>query len=789
MKLLLALLCSAVIGLHAAPSPYHRSANTPLTRRAPTLNALARDVERAESLREVKDVSATFAQLAQFGRYTDMAALFADDGTLFWGNASASGPQAIEKWLKDDASDMNGVQPGSLDTLILATPLVNLAADGRTAKGRFNGWRFQGNGEGKTRLQGGIYENEYALVGGKWKISLLRYYPLYDGNYEQGWRNIGRDNLGSAPPFHYAPDEAGIPLPPPVGDAPETKATAQDLQHRIGILNDEDEVRNLQHAYGYYVDRRMWGEVDNLFGNNVYFGNHWGVITIDNVGTFEGPNGIREALEKWMGPEGLSQGVLNEHLILDTVVSIRDEIDPDIPKAEGIADARGIEIALIGDANSTTASWRFSFFQNTFVKRNGIWQFLNINISPLVVANYSQGWGNGSIFPQSTTKPVFLPHTRLGNAQQKSRSPKEETESLTELNRRLQRSAAYDGTENVSNAYGFYIDFIDGKGCSNMAAIHAVQANKESPFAGFYQTRQRVLEACTSYYGTTERTVRAGISFHWRPQPVIHVSHDGRSSSLRARLLQPATDKSSAGTIRGGMYQDQMVLDENGIWRLWSVTIDEFYWTSSTWKEGWSGVAPRPQNATNPPPRDLIKDYPPDLLLTEMGDPRETGFMGGSGRYVSWPEIQRMWFAYRNPVTGAVPDSYWPGCVPCHHRPEWNLTSHGWQEPPTGPTIVKASFGAGNGEADDPIRISASVTAGPDEPVTGTVTLTSETSDEVRLSQTLTAAERGRVTFSLPKNLTGGMYHVITARFVGSDRLKPGQDTLDFWMPGGTYPW
>jgi hypothetical protein len=154
----------------------------------------------------VKDVTATFAQLAQFGRYIDMAALFADNATLQWGSAVATGRLAIEKWLKTDAGSMDCTRPGSLDTLVAANPLVNLAVDGRTAKARFNGLRFQGNGAGQTRIQGGIYENEYALYGDHWKISLMHYYPLYySDNYTAGWRNAGGGNL-SVVPYHFTAD-------------------------------------------------------------------------------------------------------------------------------------------------------------------------------------------------------------------------------------------------------------------------------------------------------------------------------------------------------------------------------------------------------------------------------------------------------------------------------------------------------------------------------------------------------------------------------------------------------
>ncbi|KAK0744500.1 SnoaL-like domain-containing protein [Apiosordaria backusii] len=752
---------------------------------AVTLDELARDVERVESLREIKDVTATFAQLAQFGRYRDMADLFTDDGVLLWGNISVTGPEAIGKWLEEDAGDMNGmIRPGSLDTLVLATPLVNLAADGKTAKGRWNGWRFQGGG-GKTRMQGGIWENEYAVVmeeGGRWRwrVRVMRYYGLYEGDYEKGWRNVGGRDFGTVPEFHYSAEEAGVPIPKAVGTPGAGGVTEGEIGRRIEDLNDEDEVRNLQHAWGYYVDRRLWGEVGELFGSH-----DWGVVKVDNVGVFEGPGGIREGLERWMGPEGLSQGVLNEHLIFDTVVKIRDEVDPEVPNAEKMADVRGIEIGLIGDQDKGTASWRFSFFQNSFIKRNGIWQFLNVTIAPLVVANYSDGWGNGGVMPRSTVAPVFLDYTTRSTKKPSTQTTS--TDSLPELSRRLSRSYAYEGAESISNAYGFYIDFIDGAACSLMAAIHHPLANKESPFAGFYHTRQRVLDACTASYGTSSRPTRSGISFHWRPQPVIHVSQDGRSASLRARLLQPATDKTSAGTIRGGMYHDQMVLDENGSWKLWSVTIDEFYWAMNNWTEGWGGVEVRDKNAPDqPPPRDLVRQFPPDLWLNEMEGEREIGFMGGRGRYVSWPEIQRMWFGYRNPVSGGVPKdgSYWPGCVPCYqHKPEWGMTKHSWQEPPTGPTLVRAMFAAGNGssEWDDGTFISVSVTPGPGEVVEGVVRLVGR---EIELEYELSEADGGRVTFELPRNMSGG-FHMLEATFSGSNRLNPGRDTVDLTLPGG----
>ncbi|KAF2179525.1 hypothetical protein K469DRAFT_595926 [Zopfia rhizophila CBS 207.26] len=625
-----------------------------------TVNSLARDVERVESVREIKDVQRVFAQLAQFGRWNDMAALFSDNGTLQWGNETATGPAGIEKWLRIDAGSMDGIKPGSLDTLVTESPLVSLSVDGLSAKARWSGLRFMGDSMGGTRIQGGIYENQYVFSGGRWKISLLQYYPLYAGPYIGGWRNVG----SPLPiiPYHFTPDETGVPIPPPVGEAPATKATHEELSHRITRMNDEDEIRNLQHSYGYYIDRRMWTDVVDLFVPNA-------TVNVNGVGIYTGTAGVRQVLER-MGPENLTQGILNDHPIFDTVV----HVDPNGQEAI----ARGIEIGMIGDANMRTGSWEFNVFRNHFIKDKGLWKLKELNITPLIIANYSTGWGDGSVAPLNNVIPAFL-NVAARSSQLLPANGTNMTD-LTDLQRRLARSAAYDWAENESNAYTYYLDDLQ---CKQMGALFANKGHKASPFAGWFLGPERITEACFVAYGRNRSTLRTGISFHWRPQPVILVSQDGRSASLRARLLQPSTSKDKAGSFNGAIYHDQMVF-EDGKWKLWSITIDEFYWMSSDWAGGWSAANPRNASASPPEPSALLTKYPPDVTTVDVGD-RESTFQGGSGRLIAWPEIQRMWFTYRNPVSGRVPQYYWPGCVPCQTRPSWSLAANGYQEPPTGP--------------------------------------------------------------------------------------------------------
>jgi hypothetical protein len=113
-----------------------------------------------------------------------------------------------------------------------------------------------------------------------------------------------------------------------------------------------------------------------------------------------GSTGILTAMQR-LGPEKLIQGILNEHLIPNTIVSVHPN------GLEAIA--RGLEIEKIGDANTRAVSWEFSVFRNKSVKGgDGIWKFKELNMTLLIVANYSARRGNSSIVPLPSEVPNFL---------------------------------------------------------------------------------------------------------------------------------------------------------------------------------------------------------------------------------------------------------------------------------------------------------------------------------------------------------------------------------------------
>jgi len=342
---------------------------------------------------------------------------------------------------------------------------------------------------------------------------------------------------------------------------------------------------------------------------------------------------------------------------------------------------------MLGDADAGKAWWEISLFRNRFVREDGVWKLAEVRTFPVLKADYHRGWGKGRIADAVTPGPDQVRQSFFAAPPAADRSAfAAASTELGETQRRLRRSVGYDAVENVASAYGDYLDDFQS---TEMGALFAPQGFKVSAFAGYYVGGDKIARAARTVFGPPPVT-RPGISYHWRIQPVIAVAEDGRSANLRVRLFQPRTSKEVsrvgdfyAAGFHGGMYHDQAVLGEDGVWQMWNLSLDEPYFFSTDWKGGWS-AAKDPVTGFKPRPSALLATFPPDVPYTALGK-REEHFRGGTGTTIEWPGILPMWFEYRNPVSGRVPEHYMPDCVPCDFAPHLSMTRHGYLMPPTGP--------------------------------------------------------------------------------------------------------
>ncbi|MBO9574955.1 MAG: nuclear transport factor 2 family protein [Sphingobium sp.] len=167
----------------------------PATAAAPTvdqeIDALTARVEKLEAARAVKKLQRAFGFYVDRGLWDDAAGLFADTGTMEIGmDGVYVGKARIKEYLKRLHGNQDGLIYGQLNEWVTLQPVVNVAADGKTAQARWRDLGMLGQYKKHAEWRDGIYENDYVKEGGVWKIKALHLYVNFVAPYEKGWARL-----------------------------------------------------------------------------------------------------------------------------------------------------------------------------------------------------------------------------------------------------------------------------------------------------------------------------------------------------------------------------------------------------------------------------------------------------------------------------------------------------------------------------------------------------------------------------------------------------------------------
>lgn len=156
------------------------------------------------------------------------------------------------------------------------------------------------------------------------------------------------------------------------------EAELGSLEHEITLLEDAKAIKRLQRAYGYYVDKKLSGEIAALFADDPGT-----TAEIGGSGVYVGKARIGEFYDRIMGGEGLKPGQLYNHMILQGVVHVADD--------GRTAKGRWRALIEIGE-HGKSATWAEGPYENEYVKENGVWKFSKVHWYQTVSAPYSPGW-------------------------------------------------------------------------------------------------------------------------------------------------------------------------------------------------------------------------------------------------------------------------------------------------------------------------------------------------------------------------------------------------------------
>ncbi|HEY2592078.1 MAG TPA: nuclear transport factor 2 family protein, partial [Steroidobacteraceae bacterium] len=433
-----AALACAAIGFAAVRSAVAAGApgdSQTISRLEKQVAVLAAEADRVADAEAVKKLQRAYGYYLDKGYWGEAAALFTDDATMEVGvdGVYVGRARIQERLMREGGGNPGpGLPYGQMYHRMQLQPEIDVAPDGRTAKGRWREIALLGHYHHDAEWGAGIYENEYVKQHGVWKIARLHYYPNFVAPYEGGWAKLtpaGRDWKSAVgrsfpadrpptivyepfpdrftPPFHY--DSTSSRRAPGLrdatretrdigasdgaaadrlarelesggdSDAASARAAIAGTAHALALVESHETIERLQAAYGYYIDKGLWDRAAALFSTDATY-------EFGQRGVYVGRPHIRRALEL-MGPRGLEDGQLNDYPMLQPII----DVAPDNRTAK----ARWRSDVML--ARGGKGEWGEGEYENEYVNENGVWRISKLHYYVTFFADYDTGWGSGNI--------------------------------------------------------------------------------------------------------------------------------------------------------------------------------------------------------------------------------------------------------------------------------------------------------------------------------------------------------------------------------------------------------
>ena len=217
---------------------------------AAKIEALEGRVRRSEAVEAVRKLQYMYGYFLDKFLYDEIVELFHPDAVAQFENGIYRGRAGIERLFHGRLRQIvnvqkNGPAYGRLVDHLMGQGVVHVSPDGMHAEARFRTFTqfgvHESVGEPIQRWSAGLYENEYAVLDGTWRITQFNYYTFFKVPTHVGWayatpRDTPNPTLYPTDPV--GPDEhVDVPIVP----WPETSTFPFHYDHPVtgASLNDE----------------------------------------------------------------------------------------------------------------------------------------------------------------------------------------------------------------------------------------------------------------------------------------------------------------------------------------------------------------------------------------------------------------------------------------------------------------------------------------------------------------------------------------------------------------------
>jgi SnoaL-like domain len=155
------------------------------------LDSIERQLTAIEDRAQIENIQTAYGYYLATLLWDELAALFADDGTIEIAMRGVYvGRPAVRRNL--NLYGQAGLDDNVLHNHMQYQMVIHVADDGRTAKLRSRALSMMGNFNRNATWMGGMYENEFAKVDGRWLFTKDQQVNSYFAPYETGWKDLAQ---------------------------------------------------------------------------------------------------------------------------------------------------------------------------------------------------------------------------------------------------------------------------------------------------------------------------------------------------------------------------------------------------------------------------------------------------------------------------------------------------------------------------------------------------------------------------------------------------------------------
>ena len=168
-------------------------------------------------------------------------------------------------------------------------------------------------------------------------------------------------------------------------------ARVDELEHKLGIQEDIEQIRRIQYSYGYFIDKSQYNECVDLFAED---GEVWFL-----GGKYKGKAGVRRLyIERFQtqftqGHNGPRYGWLLDHPQMQMVINVADDRKTATVRGRSMMQA-GLHETAEGDQR---AWFEGGIYDNRYVREDGVWKIQRLGYFPHWHGSFEEGWAKTPI--------------------------------------------------------------------------------------------------------------------------------------------------------------------------------------------------------------------------------------------------------------------------------------------------------------------------------------------------------------------------------------------------------